>query len=206
MLLVALLMSAFQAVASLPNPAGWQVVLQKQLEFRVNDCQTAFVGLVTEYQNPKNPSEFVRVYQQQIALVSGCAKEINTGAVRDSESVVSAFNYRQKKERDALDLVQKATDVFAVAHWETTVDSRTGQMMLVGPVRSWLLDQTGSWIFSDGRELVIRPFSEPFIPNTTQRVTVGLQFTLGDALRIVRIDQEYLVFPKGKNKERGNGK
>ncbi|MEK9209102.1 MAG: hypothetical protein AAB910_03430, partial [Patescibacteria group bacterium] len=158
------------------------------------------------YRNPQDSHEFVRVYRQQIALVSGCAKEINVGAVRDSESVVSVFNYRQKKEREALGLVQKATDVFAVVCWKTAEDSRSGQMILAGPVQSWLLDQTGSWMFSDGQEMVIRPFSEPFIPDTEQRVPVGLQFALGDATRAVRIDQEYLVFPKGKNKEKCNGK
>lgn len=206
MLLVALLMSVSQAVTPLPDPTGWQVVLQKQLEFRVNDCQTAFVGLMTEYRNPQDSREFVRVYRQQIALVSGCAKEINVGAVRDSESVVSVFNYRQKKERDALDLVQKATDVFAVARWKTTEDSRSGQTMLAGPIQSWLLDQTGSWIFSSGQEMTSMPFSEPFMLNAGRRVQVGLQFSLGDAIRVIRIDQEYLVIPKSNSKEKGNGK
>ncbi len=205
MLLVALLFVS-QTVAPLPDPAGWQVVLQKQLEFRVNDCQTAFVGLMTEYRNPQNTGEFIRVYRQQIALVSRCAKDLNTGAVRDPEGTVSVFNYRQKKERDALNLVQKATDVFAIVRWKTAEDSRSGQTMLDGPIQSWLLDQAGSWMFSNGQEMVIMPFSEPFIPDTTRRVSVGLQFSLGDATRVVRIDQEYLVTPKGKDKEKGNGK
>lgn len=206
MLLVALLMSVSQAVASPPDPTGWQVVVQKQLEFRVNDCQTAFVGLMTEYQNPQDSHEFIRVYRRHIALVSGCAKEFNTGAVRDPEGVVSVFNYRQKKERDALALVQKATDVFAAARWKTTEDSRSGQTMLAGPVQLWLLDQTGSWVSSSGQEMTVRPFSEPFMLNAERRVQVGLQFSLGDATRVIRIDQEYLVVPKENSKEKGNGK
>lgn len=191
--LIALLVSGIIGGSDPPDVKGFTPILSKELEFRIDDYRTAFVGRVVDYQNPAEPNEFVRVYYRQVAIVSERAKENNTKEAGGRDSDSSNLNYHQKQENEVLGRVQQATDAFAYIQWRTVQDPRTGQDVRTDFLRSWLLDQNGSWMFSYGDGLLISPFSEESKTNSEKRIIVGIQFALADGTHIVRIDQDDIM-------------
>ncbi|OGN00773.1 MAG: hypothetical protein A3G51_03530 [Candidatus Yanofskybacteria bacterium RIFCSPLOWO2_12_FULL_43_11b] len=173
-----------------PDVKDFNVVLSKELEFRIDDCKTGFVGRVIVYQNPDDQNEFVRAYYRQVAIVSERACKNNTADADGSNVNLSNFNYHKKDETETLGRVQKATDAFAYVQWRTIRDSRTGQDIRDGYFRSWLLEQNGNWTFGYGYNLETSPFSEPSKEYSGKRIVVGIKFSLAGAVHIVRIDQD----------------
>ena len=173
-----------------PDIKNFTPVLSKELEFRINDYKTAFVGRVVDYQNPADPNEFVRVYYRQVALVSARAKENKTAGASGSIGTLSNLNYHRNQETKALGKAQQVTDAFAYVQWRIVRDPRTGQDIMTGFLRSWLLGQNGDWTFGSGYNLLTSPFSEPSKADPKKRIIVGIQFTLVGGVHIVRIDQD----------------
>ncbi|MEX2033068.1 MAG: hypothetical protein WD889_00710 [Candidatus Colwellbacteria bacterium] len=173
-----------------PDVKNFKPVLSKELEFRVDDYKTAFVGRVVVYQSQDDPNEFVRVYYRQVALVSERARENNDPETGGRNRNFSNLNYHQKQETEALGRVQKEADIFAYVQWRTVRDQRTGQDIREGSFRAGLLEQHGTWTLTSGYDLFISPFSEPSKKDPNKGVTVGIKFTLGGAVHIVRVDQD----------------
>lgn len=176
-----------------PDVKDFKPTLSKELDPRIDDYKTAFLGQVMVYQNPNDLSEFVRVYYRQVALVSERAKEKGTSEPDARDRNLSNQNYHRKEETEALNRVQQATDAFAYAHWRTVHDPRTGQDIQAGPMEFWLLDPDGTYAYfsqpenSEESALKYSPFSEP---SNAGPVLVGLKFTLGDTVHIIRVDQD----------------
>ncbi len=179
-----------------PDIKNFTPVLSKELEFRIDDCKTCFVGRVVVYQNLDDPNEFVRVYYRQVAIVSERACENNTAEASGRDVNLSNLKYHSKQEADALGRVQQATDTFAYVQWQTIRDSRTGQDIRDGFFRSWLLEQNGNWRFGYGYNLFTSPFSEPSKADPKKRIIVGIRFSLVGGVHIVRIDQDDIPAPK----------
>lgn len=173
-----------------PDIKNFTPILSKELEFRVDDYKTAFVGRVVVYQNPDDPNEFVRVYYRQVAIVSERAKEKNVSETGDRDTNFSNLKYHSQDETEVLGRVQQATDVFVYVQWRTVRDPRTGRDIRDGFFRSWLLEQNGNWTFAYGYNPDTSPFSEPSKDNPKKRINVGIKFTLNGAVHIVRIDQD----------------
>jgi hypothetical protein len=189
-----------QESISRPDTKDFKEISSRELEFRVDDYKTAFVGRVIDYQNPNNLNEFIRVYYRQIAIISERAREKNISEVGSRDGNLSNLNYHLKQEAEAISIVQKASDVFACVQWQTVHDSRTGQDVGSGFLRSWLLSQNGNWIFSPNHNLLISPLSEPSRINSQKRIIVGMQFALSGGVHIVRIDQDDLsIIKRGAN-------
>ncbi len=176
-----------------PDVKGFSPVLSKELEFRINDYRTAFVGRVVVYQNPNDPNEFVRVYYRQVAIVSERAREKNASEAGSRDTNFSNLNYHLKQEAEALNKVQQTTDAFAYVQWRTVRDPRTGQDVRTGSFRSWLLEQNGNWTFSTAYNILVIPFSEPSKADPKKRIIIGIQFTLVGGVHIVRIDQDDIM-------------
>lgn len=176
-----------------PNVEGFSPILSKELEFRVDDYKTAFVGQVVVYQNPDDPNEFVRVYYRQVAIVSGRPQDNNGAEVRSRDTNLSNFKYHSKREKETLGRVHQASDAFAYVQWRTVRDLRTGQDVREGPFRSWLLEQNGNWMVSSAYNLLDSPFSEPSKADPKKRIVVGIKFTLVGGTHIVRIDQDDIL-------------
>ena len=200
-----------------PDVKDFKSVLSKELEFRTDDYKIGFVGQVIVYQNPNDPNEFVRVYYRQVALVSERAKEKDTSEVNGRDGNSSDINYHKKQEAEALIRVQQAVDAFAYVQWRTVRDPRTGQDIQTGPMQIWLLDQNGAYAYysqpEDAEENALKysPFSESSEADPDKSVMVGLKFTLGDAVHIVRVDQDDISalgksFDDIQSKEADNGK
>lgn len=190
---IALAVSLAMGIASNlapPDVKNFNMVLTKELEFRIDDCKTGFVGRVVVYQNPDDPNEFVRVYYRQVAIVSerACENNITEAGGRNRNS--SNQNYHLKQETESLGRVQKATDIFAYVQWRTVRDSRTGQDIRDGFFQSWLLEQNGNWTFSSAYGLDTSSFSEPSKVDPEKLIIVGIRFDLVGATHIVRVDQD----------------
>ena len=173
-----------------PDVKDFTPVLSKELEFRIDDCKTAFVGRMVVYRNPDDPYEFVKVYYRQVAIVSERACENNSTEKGNLDRISSNLNYHQKEEADILDRVQKATDAFAYVQWRITKDLRTGQDIQDGSFQSWLLEQNGNWTFSNSYNLDTSPFSELSKGNPKKITMVGIRFSLAGGVHIVRVDQD----------------
>lgn len=205
---------AGQETTPRPDVKSFTPVLSKELEFRINDYQTGFLGRVIVYQNPNDPNEFVRVYYRQVAIVSKRDKENNTAESDGFDRNLSNLKYHQRREAETLGRVQQAVDAFAYVQWRTVRDPRTGQDIRTGPMLFWLLDPNGTYAGysqSEGVEenaLKYSPFSEPSKVNPGSPITVGLKFVLGDTEHIVRIDQDDALTPvkEKKQKEASNDK
>jgi hypothetical protein len=178
-----------------PDTKNFKPVMTKELEFRIDDYRTAFVGRVVDYQNPDDLSEFVRVYYRQVALVSERAREQDSSEDAGRNRTFSNLNYHQKRESEAIGRVQKEADVFAYVRWRTERDARTGQdIRSAGSYRAALLDQNGAWVL--GENISLAPLSEPAENNPEKHVIVGIKFTLGVGTHILRVDQDDLVQAK----------
>lgn len=179
-----------------PNIEYFNIVLIKQLEFRVDDCRTAFVGRVVVYQNPEDLNEYVKVYYRQVSIISECVQEQSGGEAGSLDRNSSSQNYHQKEETDTLSRVQQKTDAFAFVQWRTIKDPRTGEDIQDGYFESWLLEQNGNWTFSSQFNMFTTPLSEPSKANSSKLINVGIKFFLAGAIHIVRIDQDELMVEK----------
>src|SRR3989344_3858337 len=110
-----------------PNIDGFMPVLSKELEFRIDDCKTGFLGRMVDYQNPNDINEFVRVYYRQVAIVSERACENKSVEEGGLDRNFSNLKYHNQQEAKVLGRVQQATDAFAYVQWRTVRDPRTGQ-------------------------------------------------------------------------------
>ena len=111
--------------AAIPDVKNFKPVLSKELEFRIDDYKTGFVGRVVVYQNPDDPDEYVRVYYRQVALVSERARESSAPEGGGRRWNLSNLNYHEQSEVEALGRVQKEADVFAYVRWRIKKDPRT---------------------------------------------------------------------------------
>ncbi|HXV26983.1 MAG TPA: hypothetical protein VD862_03115 [Candidatus Paceibacterota bacterium] len=197
-LMLALLTGSVGA-ADIPDTQDWRVTVTKQLEFRVDDYCTAFVGTVTEYQNPDAPDEYVRTLARQVPVISCRSRNQGRSGIR----TVSDLSWHRKDEQDALDRAHTGADAFAYIAWRTVRDGRSGEHILAEPLRVWLLDQSGVWVFRQGHRIASRPFSEPSKADMAGRrelpapVLVGIEYSLnGEATHILRLDQDMLAAPR----------
>ena len=186
-----------------PDVQNFNIVLSKQLEFRIDDYRTAFVGRVVVYQNPENLNEFIRVYYRQVVIISERAREKSSAEIGSLESNSSNLNYHRRQEEEILGRVQQWTDAFAYVQWRTAQDSRMGQEVRIVFFRSWLLEQGGNWTFSSQLQMETMPLSEPSKSSPDKLIVVGIKFVLAGGVHIIRIDQDELV---AKEKGMADGK
>ncbi len=189
--LMALLVSG--SGISPPDVKDFTPVLSKELEFRINDYQTAIVGRIVVYQNPNDQNEFVRVYYRQLAIVSERAQERSSLEAGNRDADLSNLKYHSKEEAEALDRVHKSSDAFAYVKWRIVRDPRTGRDIRDSSFRSWLLEQNGNWTFSNSHNLATSPLSELSKGNPKKRIIVGIKFSLVGGTHIVRIDQDDIL-------------
>ncbi len=190
MLLALMFIVTLQTTSSPPDIKNFKPVLSKELEFRIDDYKTAFVGRVIVYQNPDDQNEFVRVYYRQVVVISERAQENSPAETGGRDVDLSNLKYHSQQEGEVLGRVQQATDIFAYVRWCTVHDPRTGQDIRDGFFQSWLLEQNGNWTFSSAYNLVTSPFSEPSKVDAKKSIIVGIKFTLVGGVHIVRVDQD----------------
>lgn len=210
MLLLATLLAmncAADVVPDRPNVEDWTIVPTRQLDARPGDYLKGLVGLVVVYQNPNDKNEFAKVYFRQVSLVSERPGDGKTTKDSGRATLIgdSGYSFHKKEEREAIKRVQKATDVLAYVRWHVTRDKRIEQYIISGNAESWLLNSNGVWAYDVRPELgAIKeiPLSEPSKYNPGSVVVVGIKYVLGDAVHVVRVDQDDLKAPKPVKKEK----
>ncbi len=185
----------FGQSADRPDISGWDMVSERQLEFRANDYTTVFVGLVREYRDPENEDVHVQIFNRHIVLVSERPREDATDPNygRSALTLGSGTNFHLKRQQDALERVRKSVDPVAYIRWQVTHDERSGQDFLTGKVESWLLDQGNNWVYAPGTKITEAPLTEPSKIDPKKTVIVGLRLSLGRSIHLLRADQNDLL-------------
>lgn len=198
LLLVLALAGGLTSANPPPDVSGWTQVIQRELEFRVDDYRPCFVGTVTEYRNPENANEYVRVFRRHVALVSQRPRELSDSGRQGTvwNRAQSDLSHHESSLREALKRAQEAADPFGYIRWRVTKDERTGQDILAAPLESWLLSQAGDWSYAFNEEISTSPYSEPLRADTRKNVIVGVKFWLGGVFHILRVQEKDLLAPK----------
>lgn len=190
-----------------PNIEGWAIVPQTNLEVKVDDYNISSLGLVTEYRNPQDPNERVKVISRQIVILSGRTKDTGSDPNRGRSNLtldVGDERHRQDEE-DSLNRVHKSMDSIGFIRWHVKIDETRGQEIQDGMMEFWLMGQDGKkWAYkiqSTPDAILQTPVTEPSMLDNSRSIVVGLILSLGDVSQFLRLDQDEL-----KPKEAGNVK
>lgn len=179
-----LTLTLLQAASGImPIVDNWQVVEERAIEIRYGDYGTiAFLGTITEYVNPVNANEHVKVFKRHVSIVS--VKRIIAAEINRSVIV----SHGKKMEKDELEKTRERSDTIGYIRWQTVKDSWTGQYILNGPAESWLKAQDSSWTYSDREKISEEPVSEPGF-RKMKILLVGIKYTLGGKYHVLRVDR-----------------
>ncbi len=182
-----------------PNLDGWKLVDAKETNLDVKVQAgglvfTAYFGLMENYQNPKDPTEFAMVIKRHVPVIS--IVEDDQQKLNLQTEVVS--NYSRKASHDALDKVRMKADSIAYTKWHIVKDPRTGEDVRTGNTESWLRVQNGDWV--SGLGVIGRELYSEISPNTKMVTLVGVKFLLGTKYHIIRVDQADLATKKEEKK------
>jgi len=178
-----------QTAPPTPDITGW-----KKTNFAVIDISSEkgpvfYLGHEAEYQNPNNPNEFVKVVSRFIAIAS-----IPPKSSEKTPYIEIANSYLESVVNRTLDdLIKNESDPFLYVHWKTAIDKQTRQVVLDGPVESWLINSIGDWSYRVGTNVSIKNVSEPDKRKPEQFIPVGKEYVLSDAHHVLRADQDYLL-------------
>lgn len=146
---------------------------------------TSFVGSLKILKNPELENEFVFLVSKYPPLTfvppSLCVKE------GSQDEVVVAENYFQKIKEEKLKERIALADKILIIEWKQAIDNRTGEKILEGTIKTWLLKSNGEWIFEESEE-----------PTTKMELLsddgtlIGFKFSLGENYHILRFDQNQL--------------
>jgi len=179
--LLALMLVQLLHTASPPSTEDWTVYGEEVIEIRLGGHgTTAYLGLIIIYQNPDNENEFIKVVKRHTPIIS--VKH----AIKDKRSRYVIRKYSESNESSALDKLRKEADDIVYVHWKQKKDSWTDEYIQDGIIESWMLKQSGLWVYSKMR-IVKRSISEP-VGEKGETELVGFQFRLGEFYHILRID------------------
>lgn len=173
-----------------PNIDEWTVVSRTEIDFYADDYRRVYLGEITEYQNPSDANEFVRVYTRHIAIVADRPEDRDENKIRDTQV---ATRHHEHRVHEALAKARSASDTFAYVRIRTSIDTQTEEMISSGQQESWLLDHEGNYVY--GERIVMEPISESLSDRRTA-ILVGIKFSLGTHAHILFIDP-YVMAKEG---------
>lgn len=175
---------------------GWEKVTETNYEIKntvkmVNEniTITSMLGLMQIFKNPESKNELVFVVSKYPSTTFIPQNMANKEVSRDEMLV--AENYFKKTRQEKLKEASKLSDKILVVQWSEELDNRTGEKMLVKPIKNWLLKPNGQWMFEESREpkIKIELISEEL---GEKSVLIGFKFSLGENYHILRFDQNQL--------------
>lgn len=195
-----------EASLSPPDITGWNVVDTSRIELIVSDDIIAYLGFSTEYNNPDDPSEFVRVYSRHIPLVIAKTHKVNERMAME----VYALIYNQQEAEKKLRQVSLLADPFIYERWKMTKNLLTGrQDKLDGDVGIWFmpaegLRADGSWYLFKNERVGVEFFTENINSNKPKakpyNVFSGIEYRVGDLSHMIRLDRNILIALAGRGK------
>lgn len=177
---------------SVPDVGGWEVVQKSRVEFRISDEAAAYLGLAieyTDYRNPLNVNEVVKVISSHIPLISERPKQLNERSLFE----ITATSYIQKEEQDHLDKLEKETDPILYMRWKIKKDSSTGRNMKDGAVDLWLMQPGGKCFSAQNQKVAIQFLTESVGDGKPRNVFVGVKYRIGDIYYILKVDRRDLI-------------
>ena len=174
-----------------PNVDGWDFVQRNNISIKTSDDEVVYLGFETLYRNPDNEREFVMVIERFVPFV--LVEKLPRGSGITGEKIKIIRDFNDKGKAVLFEELLEKSDSFIYFKWQTVLDPRTGEDILVNDIESWMMGHGGDWSFRLG-PISRDPFSEPNRFNPDELVSVGIRLGLDgeDHYHILIIDQAYL--------------
>lgn len=172
-----------------PDITGWKIINMSRIELRISGCASVYLGFETEYGNPTNESDFVRVVSRHIPVPISKCKKYNQRLL--SETVATTYN--QKEEQDLLTERSKQSDPFLYIQWQTAEDSRTGGDVLTGDVSVWFMPADGNWIITKNEKIAREFLTENIGNGKPHNIFSGVESRIGDKYHLIRVSRDYII-------------
>ena len=188
-------------VSQVPDIKGWNIISVSRIELIISNHDTAYLGLETEYNNPNDSKEFVKVILRHIPLIVSRRKETNGRLLREA-----ALNlYLQKEESDLLRGVSVESDPILYVKWRMMENPLTDRLdMLDGDVDIWFMPANGKWLFIKNEHISVEFLTENVGNGKLHNVFSGMKFQVGDQFdrpyHIIRVDRSILESLVAKEK------
>lgn len=181
-------------VPPIPDIGGWKVVNTSRIALIISDATSAYIGFETEYNNPNDTDESVKIIRRHIPLVISKNKKINGRLLRE----VMAMLYIKEEEDDRLRKVSSESDPILYIRWRTAKNPLTGrQDKLDGDVSVWFMPADGKWIFVKNEPINTEFMTENINSNKPDKkpynIFSGMKYQVGDAYHIIRLDRNILT-------------
>lgn len=179
----------FPANCSVPAPdiSGWELVSDSRIEFRLSDSAVAYLGLAveyTEYRNPADARESVKIFSRHIPLISE-QKKLNEEIILDAATAL----YNREEERKRFEKIDKEIDPILFIRWQTEKNPRTGRSTKDGDVDMWFLASSGECLIDHNEKVSIQFLTESVGNGDPHNVFVGVKYQVGDAYHILKVDR-----------------
>lgn len=183
----------FPANCSVPVPdiSEWKVLSKSRAEFRISDTAAAYLGLdieYTEYRNPINAGEFVKVTSRHVPLISE-QKKLNERVILDTALTL----YAQKAEQVRLSELADKVDPVLFMRWRTKENPRTGKNERDGDVDLWFLKFSGECLVAKNKKVATQFLTENVGNGKPRNVFAGVKYQIGDAYHILKVNRFDLV-------------
>ena len=177
-----------------PNVDGWNVINMSRIALIISDTAVAYIGFETEYNNPNDLSESVKVIRRHIPLIISKNKKVDSRVL--SETIITLFIKGEEDQR--LKKISSEADAILYIHWRTARNPLTGrQNKLDGDINIWFLPADGNWIFVKNQSVKTEFMTENINSDKPDKkpynIFSGMKYQVGDAYHIVRLDRSILV-------------
>lgn len=177
-----------------PNVDGWNVINMSRIALIISDTAVAYLGFETEYNNPDDLSESVKVIRRHIPLIISKNKKVESRML--SETIITLFIKGEEDER--LKKISAEADAILYIHWRTARNPLTGrQNKLDGDINIWFLPADGNWIFVKNESVKTEFMTENINSDKPDKkpynIFSGMKYQVGDTYHIVRLDRSILV-------------
>lgn len=182
-----------------PDITGWEIIRTSRIEFRLSDESIAYLGIDvenTDYRNPLNTKEFVRVISRHIPLIS-FQKKLNEMVILDTAVTL----YNQKEEQDRFNELEKEIDPILFIRWRTKESSRTGQNQRYSDVDIWFLKSSGECLVAKNEKIGVQFLTENVGDGKPKNVFVGVRYRVGGVYHILKVNRgDILLLTNGEKK------
>lgn len=184
-----------------PDVSGWKVTRTSRIEFRFSDYAAAYLGLdieYTEYRNPLNTREFVRVVSRHIPLIPE-QKKIDDRIIFDAATVL----YTKKEEQGRLIKLGKETDLVFFIRWEIKESPHAEQDQLDDDagVNVWFHKSDGGCLVAKNEKVRTQFLTENIGDGRPRNVFVGVKYQVGDVYHILKVDRrDVLLLTNGRER------
>jgi hypothetical protein len=191
---------AFANSPAKPNVDNWELVDKSNISFKTPDDEVVYLGFETIYSNPTNSRKQVLVLERFVPFILVERLPQGQGVTAQKARVLRDNN--EKIKEDLFNELLEKSDTFMYVRWETSIDLRNGEDILIGDIEVWMMNQDGSWSYRT-HPVSRESFSEPNKLDLDKLVSVGLRYAFeGEGVyQIIKIDQLHTAALKSKEDE-----